>query len=201
MKAKKLLLLFLLSISMTGFCATKLITALSSTSFVFTPANITMEAGDDVHFQLSSMHDALEVSQSTWNTNGTTALSGGFHVPFGGDVEISSLSIGVHYYVCTNHASLGMKGVITVTALGVNDFQLVKNFSVFPNPAVDFVNISIIESSFGEPYRIMDQGGRFIYSGKLEDLTTAVDLSQFASGIYFLQVGTETRRTFKLIKK
>ncbi len=199
MKAKQLLLVLLLSISMTGFCATIEINA-SDADMSFSPDNVIINSGDVVRFILGSIHNAVEVSESTWNSNGTAPLLGGFLVSDGQTQDVMNLSVGTHWYVCTNHASMGMKGMITVTALGINDFQLVNNFSVFPNPTTDFVNIRMINSSFGESYRIMDQGGRFVFDGKLEDVTTAVDLSQFASGIYFLQIGTETRRTFKLVK-
>lgn len=193
MKARQLLLFLLLSTSMTGFGAT-----ITGSGMSFSPSLITIPQGEVVNFEFDFTHNAVEVSQATWNANGSTP-SGGFTVPQGGG-SVSNLSVGEHWYVCQFHISSGMKGRIIVTALGVNDFQLAKNFTIFPNPAADFVNISMIGSSFGESYRIMDQAGRSVFSGKLEDVTTAVDLSQFASGIYFLQVGTETRRTFKLVK-
>ncbi len=66
-----------------------------------------------MNWTLASNHNAVEVSQATYNANGTTALSGGFSVPFSGEKK-GGLSTGTHYYVCTNHASFGMKGQVIV---------------------------------------------------------------------------------------
>jgi len=87
----------------------------NNTQLVFNPSNITITVGDYVQFVLGSIHNAVEVSQATWNANGTTALSGGFSVPFGGGmVTPANLPAGTHYFVCQAHASMGMKGIITV---------------------------------------------------------------------------------------
>ncbi|MGA2625354.1 MAG: T9SS type A sorting domain-containing protein [Bacteroidota bacterium] len=110
----------------------------TTAGFAFSPATIAITAGDTIQFVLSSMHNAQEVSQATWNANGTTS-NGGFSVPFGGGELILTKS-GTFYYVCTNHAGLGMKGTITVTsATGVvaghsqlpGEFALEQNY---PNP-------------------------------------------------------------------
>lgn len=83
----------------------------------FSPALITITEGDTVVFVLSAIHNAVEVSQSTWNANGTTPLGGGFSVPFGGG-EVVPSGVGTHYYICTNHAASSMKGRIIVDPAG-----------------------------------------------------------------------------------
>ncbi len=84
----------------------------SGTTFV--PESLVVPFGTRVHFALESIHDAVEVSQATWDADGNTP-NGGFSVPFGGG-DVTGLSAGVHYYVCTVHAAMGMKGTITVLA-------------------------------------------------------------------------------------
>ncbi len=79
----------------------------------FSPATITITEGDTVVFTLSGIHNALEISQATWDANGTTPLSGGFSVPFGGGEAVPS-GTGTHYYICENHALSSMKGRIIV---------------------------------------------------------------------------------------
>src|SRR5688572_6719117 len=79
----------------------------------YAPASLTIALGDTVRFVLSSNHDAREVSATTWNSNGTTSLTGGFQTAYGGGTVFPSfLGLGTHYYVCTPHAYLGMKGTI-----------------------------------------------------------------------------------------
>lgn len=105
----------MLAISVTGAFAT--VTSVTNSGFTFSPANITITQGDSVSFTLQASHNAVEVSQTTYNANGTTPLGGGFSVGFGANQQlVTGLSVGVHYYVCSNHASSGMKGTITVTA-------------------------------------------------------------------------------------
>jgi large repetitive protein len=97
----------------TGIRAATITVNNSGNSFV--PFSVTITVGDAVNFVLSSNHDAREVSQATWNSNGSTPLSGGFQTAFGGGlVSAAQLPIGTHYYVCTPHVSFGMKGIIVV---------------------------------------------------------------------------------------
>lgn len=79
----------------------------------FDPDAITVMAGDTIDFQISSNHNAVQVSQATYDTNGDSPLDGGFSVGFGGG-KIALDSVGTFYYVCTPHAGAGMKGTITV---------------------------------------------------------------------------------------
>lgn len=112
--------------SAAGFSTTLTVTNVSMT---FNPSNITITAGDSVMFNLQSIHNAVEVSQATWNANGTTPLPGGFTVPFGGGLVLPShLTAGVHYYVCQAHASFGMKGKITVTPAAVSTVVFQKDY-------------------------------------------------------------------------
>lgn len=114
MKTKISLSLLLLSAGLTGFSTTVIVTNQSNS---FSPNSVTITLGDSVKFLIASAHDAREVSLTTWSTNGNTALSGGFQTPFGGGLVLpAQLTVGTHYFVCTPHASMGMKGVITVQA-------------------------------------------------------------------------------------
>ena len=84
----------------------------TNSGFTFTPSLLTVNAGDTVRFQLDSIHNAVEVSQATWDANGNTS-NGGFAVDFGGG-DVVFNTPGTYYYVCTVHASMGMKGRIVV---------------------------------------------------------------------------------------
>lgn len=86
---------------------------------VFTPDLLTIDQGDTVVFSLGIDHNVSEVSQSTWELNGTAPLAGGFYAGFGGDT-VTGLAAGTHYYVCPPHVESGMKGRIIVNpATGV----------------------------------------------------------------------------------
>ncbi|MCX6232659.1 MAG: plastocyanin/azurin family copper-binding protein, partial [Bacteroidetes bacterium] len=112
MKTKILLFLSLLLINLSSYST---VWTVSNSGTTFTPATITINLGDTVVFTLDPSHDVLEVSQSTWNADGNTALSGGFSVAYGGGTLLpAQLTVGTHYYVCEPHASMGMKGIIIV---------------------------------------------------------------------------------------
>lgn len=200
MKKRILLLIFLFLTSVTGFCAIVPIGTTSQNEF--TPDDITINTADIVRFVMgSTIHNAVEVNLSTWQAGGTTPISGGFEVGFGETKDITGLSVGTHYFVCQTHSSMGMRGKIEVNSLGVNDYQLAKNYRTFPNPATDFVNVKTEDNSLNLIYRIVDVNGRQMISGKSEEVNPAIDVSQFAPGIYFLQLGDDRRQILKVIKQ
>ena len=80
----------------------------------FSPADITIAVGDSVLFEMSSTHNAVEVSKETYDAKGSAALEGGFNVGFGETQEVQFNEAGIHYFVCTPHAGGGMIGTITV---------------------------------------------------------------------------------------
>lgn len=199
MKTKILLITCALLMSIPGFGKIWMVT---NNGFTFSPATITINKGDTVTFEIASIHSVREVSETTWNGNGNTALENGFQLPFGGGTLLpEELTIGTHFYVCVPHASLGMKGTIVVqdVASGIND-QTVSRLSVYPNPAKNFITIKS-NSENGSEYRITNIFGKRILDGKLENGTTTVDINELSSGIYFVQVGNKKIRNFKFIKE
>ncbi len=112
MRTKIIFSLLLFVISLKGFST---IWTVTNSGFTFSPATITIVFGDTVDFNVTSEHNAAEVSLATWNINDNTPLSGGFQTPFGGGMVFpAQLSVGTHYYVCEAHASMGMKGIVIV---------------------------------------------------------------------------------------
>ncbi|MDN3676073.1 T9SS type A sorting domain-containing protein [Flavobacterium paronense] len=198
MKTRTLLSLLLLSISLTGFSTTFTIT---NSGFTFSPSTLNISVGDNVNFVLAGSHNALEISQATWNANGTTPLAGGFQTAFGGGIVSSSqLTVGTHWYICENHAASGMKGRIIVGSLGLPENQLFTNISIFPNPTKDLITIKVSDKVADSAYNIADASGRVVLAGKLSDLTTSIDISQLTNGVYFFQLNERRRQAVKLIK-
>ena len=86
----------------------------TTASKTFDPADLTIAVGDSVTFTVGSIHTATQVDKATWDASGNTPLSGGFDIPSGTSQTIAFNVAGTIYYVCKPHASLGMKGKITV---------------------------------------------------------------------------------------
>ena len=175
---------------------------ITSSGFTFSPATITITLGDDVNFTLGSIHNAVEVSQATWNANGNTALTGGFQTPFsGGPVPAAKLGAGTHYYVCTPHASLGMKGIIIVeNATGIAENRQLPNFIVYPVPSVNLLTIRTNNNLSGKRFYISNLSGNVVSTGTLYEDTTPIDISQFTPGIYMIQIAGQRKQSVRFVK-
>ena len=207
MKTTITLLLLTLAAASSSFSTKHTIT---NSGFTFSPDTLTINSGDSVSFVLESIHNAREVSQATWQANGTTS-NGGFDLPLGGGTLVLTQA-GIHYYVCVPHASIGMKGTITVnSATGVrtiggtipDNFILMQNY---PNPFNPTTTISFdIPLRSFVSLKVFDMLGRevsTIVSGELGvgSYTRHWDAVNMPSGIYVyrLQAGTY-RETKKLM--
>jgi len=201
---KKIIPLFALSIIVLSLSAKVWIVTAPNSPLKFTPDSLTISVGDSVLFQLASNHDAREVAQTTWSSNGNTS-SGGFQTSFGGGLILPpELTVGAHYYVCTPHAVAGMKGRIFVTSTtGIQSPFLETNlFKTFPNPANNKLNILIFTRSGSKlEIDLFDISGKKVYSmGQLSELNGEVtivmqlDRNILQSGIYFIEVFEDGRR-------
>ena len=77
----------------------------------YAPDTINCNVGDTINFILGPSHNAVEVDQATYNANGFTS-NGGFNFGFGTTGSFVVSSAQTHYYVCSPHVTMGMKGVI-----------------------------------------------------------------------------------------
>ena len=76
-------------------------------------------------------------------------------------------------------------------------------YSLYPNPANDFVVIEGLGSSQEEQQvKVIDQRGEIVYSQLLSHSNNKLDLSELSSGIYLLQVtdGFKNTQVMKFIK-
>lgn len=82
----------------------------------FSPETLTVDAGDVITFNIGAGHTATQVTQATWDANGTAPLSGGFDFqPGNRTYTVRASDEGTTlWYVCQNHVSMGMKGRIVV---------------------------------------------------------------------------------------
>lgn len=76
--------------------------------------------------------------------------------------------------------------------------------SVYPNPAVDFLTLSIENINANNLcFQVFDAKGMLIQQEKINAASTIISLSSLASGTYFLNVVADgkTIKTFKIIKQ
>jgi len=173
----------------------------------FSPSTLSIELGDTVEFVLAAIHNVVEVSQANWNVNSNIQLPGGFSRGSGGGIVVIT-SLGVHYYVCGNHNTSGMKGTITVNP--VTDVQPLTNrlparfllTQNYPNPfnPSTALTFSIARTSFTE-IAVYDGIGRRVKTLASSEFSpgeysvtwdgTNEDGSPVGSGPYFLRVNAE----------
>lgn len=177
-----------------AFATQHVVTNLGNT---YSPNDITIMLGDTVVFALSSSHNVVEVSQATWNANGNTPLGGGVSLPFGGGNWIPATA-GVYYYVCDPHASLGMKGKITVTeGMGQETSQAKFSLNIFPNPAASVLNLKLENAADNKlSFSMYNLVGQKIRSAVIainsSQVNYPIQVADLPRGVYMLTVSTGT---------
>ncbi|HQV53393.1 MAG: T9SS type A sorting domain-containing protein [Flavobacteriales bacterium] len=73
-------------------------------------------------------------------------------------------------------------------------------FTVFPNPTTALITIKT-SSLVGSMFMITDQAGHQVSSGKLNNVSTTIDLSRSAAGAYSVRIGEQGVQTLKVIKQ
>jgi plastocyanin len=189
---KKILLVFMTVLVYLQLNAQVTYTVSKGTGNSFSPSTLIVNQGDIVHFALSAPHDVTQVSQATWNANGTTPLAGGF-VFASGSGDFTATTPGTIYFVCTVHvASDQMKGTITVNAVtGINDTHKDATPRVYPNPARDYVTFITDKNSTVEEIKILDLSGKAVKILPKSDISgeqVKMDIANLNRGMYFIVV-------------
>lgn len=78
-------------------------------------------------------------------------------------------------------------------------------FTVYPNPALDFVTLAFkgVTTEYFD-VMVMDMTGKTVFTKKItsENQSKTIDISSFASGIYFLKANIDGKEYFrKIVKK
>lgn len=202
---KRFIVVFLFAaICSYGFSTTWTIV---NSGFAFSPATLTIQQGDNVNFVLESIHDAVEVSQSVWNANGNSPEIG-FSVVFGGgSVSAAELTPGTHYYVCSPHASSGMKGRIIVQPIsGLRENEAVNDIQLYPNPVVNELNVRFdLSGSYLLEVKLFDLQGKlanvlFAKNQVAGPFLQTFDLAgKAAPGMYLVKMTLGEKSTFRKI--
>lgn len=89
----------------------------------------------------------------------------------------------------------------TITDISIEDNAELE-ISLYPNPAIDFVNINCKEQDF--EFRLINIEGKIILNGIISEHITIVPLSNISEGQFLIEVYSTKnsyRKTFKLVKQ
>ena len=178
-------------------------------SNVFTPANITVNTGDQV---------VWTNTQGNHNVNGKTSVYPSNPESFGNSVAGPGWTYshvftipGTYDYRCDPHVSIGMVGTVTVLSNDptTSEATLMNNgrvVSLFPNPVRSVTQVNI-EGYHDRTWHIsiFNTTGVEVMKQKLGsgmNMERELNLSEFESGIYFVKVYSDKyHEVFRIVKQ
>jgi hypothetical protein len=86
-----------------------------------------------------------------------------------------------------------------ITAIEADDYELISN--VYPNPAIDILNIDLQQQQKNVPYSLVDLQGKKVLQGQLPGVSNKIDIGHLTAGTYLLNVGADQQiETIKVVK-
>jgi hypothetical protein len=169
-------------------------TNLQVTNITQTSAVMTWTAGGDetswkVGYKLSSASQWQEatVATTTYNIEGLTAASDY-------DVRVKA--------VCANSESDFFTSNFTTEGVGIDNITLASSISLMPNPADHYIELTINSNVEVKEAVVFNAFGQMIQTVELNNNHARIDLSNMASGMYFVRVsGDNATATKKFIRK
>jgi len=137
-------------------------------------------------------------------------------VPVGGDVQSNNGSVSYTLGQIAVQTSENSNGVTVgegvqqpyeIQTVGVDDYpQITLNAVVYPNPTENLIRLQL--NGFEIPNdglraNLYDGNGKMLQNITVTDDLTTFHISQYATGIYYLELGDGKRllKTFKVIRK
>lgn len=209
---KKLLLLFIgILFSINIFAVTHKILVWSG-YFIFmneaTGTNIassplTIQLGDTIQFLPLDPPTMMHTITSTTIPAGATAFDQIWQLPADTFFQYIPAAVGVYNFECTPHVSMNMIGSFTVVAgnVGISDSKIPNDFTVFPNPANQKINIKVNNTLLNKTFAFYNVLGNVVLTGKINDLTTTLCADELIPGIYFLMIDEVKKMGLKIIKE
>jgi hypothetical protein len=90
------------------------------------------------------------------------------------------------------------------TLLGLDNFNINLELSVYPNPTTNILSLEVRNYDFENlQYQLFDINGRMLLKGAINASVTSFELEVFPSAVYLLKVSKDNKelKTFKILKK
>lgn len=138
------------------------------------------------------------VAQESVNASGETVNSAG------GGVSYSVGQVVYQNYINTNGSvEQGVQHAYEIVTAGLSAAKLDFSVSVFPNPTIDALSLSIGQLSNNMEYQLFSANGQLIEKKSIAEEITTIDASKLAPGTYVLNLllNQEQVESFRIIKK
>ncbi len=123
----------------------------------------------------------------TWNPGGP-----------GQSVVVSPTTTSIYTVTSTGTNNCLNSALLTVSVsvcTDLNNLQKeIENIIIYPNP---FDNIITVLSSGKQNVEILNSLGMIIYSGIIENKINTINMKDYARGVYYIRVGSETKKMIK----
>ena len=90
---------------------------------------------------------------------------------------------------------------IYVTTAGINTKANNHGIQLQPNPASEYIRITVEANLVGAAYTVLNENGKVIMKGVIAEENTTLSLRDFATGVYLFRIGNSSVQTFKVVKK
>jgi hypothetical protein len=186
-----------------------------TTNYVFTPtggqcannANMTITVLPIPNVSLSSFNDICDTVNSINLTGGTP--TGGVYsgVNVNNNQFFTNNSIGSYWinYTYTNsngcsNVDSSLINIIQCSNSGFDEITKTLNIIVYPSPTNDIVYIKgLTEEIIGEEIKIIDQSGRILYSGIIEEIESTISIGKYNDGVYLIHL-SKHNSVYRIIK-
>ncbi len=147
-------------------------------------------------FTISAFSQTIE--KSSISSGGESTSNGTLTMVYSiGEANIAESTTG-NIHISEGFISEGLNAT-----LGIKDLAKIEGVKVFPNPTVDYVNISFSET-INAQIRVFDLTGKELYSNTISSDKTSINLSRYNKGTYLVHVyDLENAKviTYKISKK
>jgi len=97
--------------------------------------------------------------------------------------------------------TLDIDNIETSSLLSVKDSNPLNTFSISPNPGTDRLNLKLSGFHDSTNLEVFDVLGKRIFTNKLSNVSSSINVSQWNSGVYLVRIttdtGTQTKRFVK----
>jgi hypothetical protein len=88
-------------------------------------------------------------------------------------------------------------GGLDCSSLDIEEF-VSSSIKLYPNPVVSILNVKADYNQVNQPYAIVDDLGRVVLNGKINEVECTINVEQLSKGVYFIKVNDNN--SIKFIK-